>query len=62
MDQFGPGGHGYPKINENMNKYLKTKRKKTNEGNLCFEMWGEILKNGRAQRLGVYCGIIKKRD
>ena len=30
--------------------------------NVCVEKWGEFLKNRRAQRLGVYCGIMNKLD
>ena len=36
----------------------RTKIRKT----ICFEMWGDFLKNWRAQRLDVKCGIIKKSD
>ena len=27
-----------------------------------MELWGDFLKQMRAQRLGVYCGIMKKSD
>ena len=28
------------------------------ENNSCFEVWGDFLKNWRAQRFDVYCGIL----
>ena len=52
---------GYPKVNKNMNKLKKRKRKEpTYEKTFVFETWGDLLKNRRAQRLLVYCGIMKK--
>ena len=54
------GGKGYPKINENIETNSKVKSE--NEKNVSGEMWSDFLKKRRAQRLGVYCGIINKCD
>ena len=55
------GGKGQPKINENMKKYKKRKRKEAKqEKNVVFEIWCDFLKNRRAQRLGVYRGVSSK--
>ena len=52
---------GYPKINENI-KNKQAEVKKQNNEKRFLEMWGDFPKNLRAQRLGVYCGIINNCD
>ena len=56
-------GEGVP---ENQQQYKnvtkKPKRKEpTKESTFVFERWGDVLKHRRVQRLGVHCGIMKKR-
>ena len=60
-NQSGPGGRGegYP---ENQQNYEQIKKPQTEQTNFCFELWGDFFKNRRAQRLGVYRGIMKKGD
>ena len=62
MGPIWPGGGGVP---ENQRKYEKVKKaneQHNHKRNICFEMWGDFLKKRRAQRLGVYCGIMKTSD
>ena len=61
-DQSGSGGR--EGATENQQKYNKVKTnanvKNQNKKNYVFEMWGDLLKNRRAQRLGVYQGFFNK--
>ena len=53
------GGKGYPKINKNMKKYINNSNVKNpyNKKHV-FQIWGDFLKNRRAQRRDVYYGIM----
>ena len=55
-DRSGPKGRQW--VPRKQHKYEKVKNMQTQKNNMrkhiFFEMWGELLKNRRAQRLGVY--------
>ena len=54
---IGLGGRQW--LPENQQHYQEVKT--TANANVSFEMWGSFLKIWRAQRLDVYCGIMKKK-
>ena len=55
-------GKGVPENQRKSEKLKNAKVKKQNKKNLFLSMWGEFLKSRRAQRLGIYCGIIDNCD
>ena len=61
-------GLGVEEVPENQHEYEKVKKKKKQTQRtqiykyVFFEIRGDLLKNWTAQRLGVYCGIMKKSD
>ena len=61
-DQSSPGGRGTE--NQQTRGKVKTKRKyRTNMRKYFWgKTWGGVLKGRRAQRLGVYCGIMNNCD
>ena len=67
-DQSGPGRGGQV-VPENQRKYDKKKKtRKSNKTNILdnvlffVEIWDDVRKIRRAQRLGIYCGIINNGD
>ena len=58
--QSGPGGEGERGNRKSTKEKEKANVKKQNI--ILFEMWGDVLKNRRAQRLGVYCSFFNKYD
>ena len=62
----GPGGKGYPKINQSISKKKKTNAKNNNQTKRSFsdktimQLRSDFRKHWRAQRLGVYRGSMNK--
>ena len=55
-------GGGVPENQQKYKKQTNTNANNSNKKTLCFQMRGGFLKNRQAQRLDVYCGILKNGD